>query len=299
MKVWYPGGLLAVALMAAVLPVSAQAHAHDATAGAQTKPLSARARAEIAELEAAVAALKTPELARAAGFQPVLGLIPTMGVHWVNPQRVRDGSRFDLTKPDHLMFAPVQGEPRLVGVAYAYRGPPGEVRPAAFDGELDQWHEHPFLAPAGQTLTMLHVWFVASPDGEFAGHNPFLPYWAVGLEPPPAARMADAADARRIRTLALALSETVDSVNLVQLSRARTSLAQSLEPHRAAIRALVPELAEAGRRGDVIAWNAAADRANAQWQQIREIYLRSIPAARRQRLREFFDEIIAGGHSGH
>jgi len=291
--------VLAGLALAVAAPVAAQGHAHGPGQGASVPSLTARAKAQIQELESAVAAYRTPELARAAGFRPALGLIPTMGVHWVSAQRVRDGERFDLTKPDHLVFAPVNGEQRLVGVAFAYRGAPGDARPAGFDGDLDTWHEHAFLAPAGQTLTMLHVWFVPSPDGAFAGHNPFLPYWAAGVEPPAEARLADPAEAKRIRTLALALSETVDSVNLVQLSRRSSSLEAALAPHRAVIREQIPRLTDAVRSGDVAAWNAAADRANAEWQKIREIYLRAVPPARRTRLSEFFDEIIAGGHGSH
>jgi hypothetical protein len=284
--------------------LAAQTHDHGAHGKSPAPPdwagLSERARAQLKELQASVASMATPDAAKAAGFRPVLGLIPTMGVHWVNPSRVRDRAHFDLGKPDHLMFAPVNGEQKLVGIAFAYHAPPGAARPEGFDGDADTWHEHPFLAPPGQTLTMLHVWFVPSPDGPFAGHNPYLPYWAVGLEPPPAARMQDAADARRIRTLAVALSETVDSVNFVQRTRRIAGLDGKLEPQRNAIRARIPELRAAAMAGDVNAWNRAADAAIAEWQKIRETYLAAIPTARgRQRLSEFFEEMISGAHGVH
>lgn len=261
---------------------------------------------EIEAVQAAVAHLATPEAAREAGFRPALGLIPTMGVHWVNPARVRDGTPFDPAKPDHLLFAPVNGTDMLVGIAFAYRGPPGEATPDGFDGDLDVWHDHPQLAPAGQTLTMLHVWFVPSPDGPFAGHNPWLPYWAAGLEPPDESTLKDAEQSKRARTLALALAETVGETNLVRISRrfAGEAFNASVGPRRNAIRSLVPALDAAARAGNWAEWNRIADQAIAEWETIRQAYLDAAPnPLARQRLAEFFDEMITGhpraGHERH
>ena len=118
------------------------------------------------------------------------------------------------------MFSPVDGEQRLVGVAFAYQATPGQPTPDLFDGEMDSWHAHPELSPPGQELTMLHVWFVRSPDGPFAGHNSWLPYWSVGLQTPDVGRLTDPADSYRIRALALALSETVDDAEWEQIRAA-------------------------------------------------------------------------------
>ncbi len=296
-------------------PVSAVAqadpvHRHDARRVEIGTPhwhgLSAGALAQIRHVTEAVAHLDSPEAARAAGFRPALGLIPTMGVHWVNRARMRDGEVFSLDRPDHLMFAPLNGEQKLVGIAFAYRGAVGGVTPEGFDGDQDVWHDHPQLAGPGQTLTMLHVWFVPSPDGPFAGHNPWLPYWAVGLEPPDESELADPQHDRRVRMLALALAETVGETNIVEIARrlGGPALEERLAPRRAAIRALIPQLAAARAAGDDAVWNRLADEANAEWQQIRDAYLEAIPLPRaRQQLVEFFDEMLTGHghgtHSGH
>ena len=59
-------------------------------------------REQFAALREAVSDLKTPEAARAAGFNPTLGDIPGMGVHYVNTARSRDGVQRNV--PDHLLF---------------------------------------------------------------------------------------------------------------------------------------------------------------------------------------------------
>jgi hypothetical protein len=270
-----------------------------APAATSAQELSARASEQLQEVKTAVSRLSTPTDAQAAGFRPVLGNIPTMGTHWVNIARMRDTSRFDLAKPDQLMFSTIDGQETLVGVAYGYRGPRGKTPPEAFDGDLDHWHDHPELAPAGETLTMLHVWFVPSPDGPFAGHNPWLSFYALGLTPPSDATLADPDASVRVRTLALALAEA-DAPTMFRQGIARFAgpdLAKKLDERRDAIRAIVPDLANASKRGDQKAWDAAADRANAEWKVIRQAYLDAIPTDRgRERLQKFYEEAIGGGH---
>jgi hypothetical protein len=167
-----------------------------------------------------------------------------------------------------------------------------------FVGELDAWHTHPELSPPGQELTMLHVWFVPSPDGPFAGHNPWLPFWAAGLEPPDAARLANPEDSYRIRALGLALAETVEAGRdgiLARFVEARVDA----EPRRERIRSLIPVLDAAQKAGDTAAWNAAADEAVAEWEQIREASLASIRVPLiRERLTGFYEQMLGGGH-GH
>ena len=164
-------------------------------------------------------------------------------------------------------------------------------------------HVHPELSPPGRELTMLHVWFVPSPDGPFAGHNPWLPYFATGLELPDLSRLTDEADSYRIRALALALAETVSTP--FSLDRFQERLPEwfnfpDLETHRDAIREQIPDLDEASRIGDLDGWNAAADRAVAEWEAIRSSYLATIPIpALRGRLSEVYDEMLAGAHEEH
>jgi hypothetical protein len=275
-----------------------------ALSAAQTADWSsvpARTREQLTELRRTVAPYESPEAAREAGFRPVLGNIPTMGTHWVNIGRMRDTSRFDLATPDQLMYSTVDGREMLVGVAYAYRGPKTETPPEAFAGDLDHWHDHPELAPPGETLTMLHVWFIPSPDGPFAGHNPWLSYYALGLEPPAESALRDEIDTIRVRTLALALAEAGGATLLRQgfARMARPEVNARVENARAAIRAIVPELASASKRNDRQSWNAAADKANAEWRTIRSAYFETIPTQMgRDRLERFYEQALTGG-GGH
>ncbi|MBM4184119.1 MAG: hypothetical protein FJ207_07800 [Gemmatimonadetes bacterium] len=302
-----------LAAVAALLPgaLAAQAHDHvddadhvhpaDHAALHATSELSP-AHEQIETVRHAVEQFASPDAARAGGFRPVLGLIPTMGTHWVSVERMRSRAERDLERPEHLMFSPVNGEQRLVGVAFAYQARPGESRPDLFAGDLDAWHTHPEISPPGQELTMLHVWFVASPDGPFAGHNPFLPYWAVGLTAPDASRLADGEDSRRIRALALALAETVelgqDDTGL--LRRFADAVRARTEPERDRIRALIPRLVVADSAEDEAAWNEAADAAIAEWEQIRAQNLAAIPfPALRDRLEAFYGEMLGEAHVEH
>jgi hypothetical protein len=307
--------LLLVAGLAVPAGLRGQAadHDHDASHAHATGPalrstdpradtaLSSTALAQIRVVERSVADFSSPAAARTAGFRPALGMIPTMGTHWVSLERMRTGTGSNLERPEHLMFSPIDGADRLVGVAFAYQARPGQPTPDLFDGGSDAWHTHPELSPPGQELTMLHVWFVPSPDGPFAGHNPWLAYWAAGLEPPDASRLADPADSYRIRALGLALAETVDAGRderllalLVESNGANT------EAQRERIRTLVPRLESAQSSGDVIAWNAAADEAVAAWEEIRSTNLASIRIPfLRQRLGAFYEEMLTGGHGAH
>lgn len=77
------------------------------SAGAQTT--SQTAADQIREVHQAMRSLASPAAAKAAGFEPVLGWIPTMGVHWVNPVRMQAGRTFKLGEPAQLMFSPIGG----------------------------------------------------------------------------------------------------------------------------------------------------------------------------------------------
>ena len=160
-------------------------------------------RLQFAALQRTVSGLETPEAARAAGFNPALGDIPGMGVHYVNLARSRDG--VDINAPDNLMFASIDGKDQLVGAAFTFYDVPDTDEPIPFDSALAKWHDHPQFAPEGQTLHMLHIWFVPSSNGPFAGLNFWLPYRTMGIEPPSLCWMVDEADADRIRNVSFAL----------------------------------------------------------------------------------------------
>ena len=238
-------------------PPAAHEHAPHA-AGA----LTAAAQAQLAAARRATAAYATPEAARAAGFRPVFGQVPLQGEHYVRVDRVL-ADTFDVERPSVLMFAPVDGRPTLVGVAYAMLHPVGAPPPAGFDGAGDVWHTHDRLVDApGRHLVMMHAWFVDAPDGPFARYNPRLPYLAAGLTPPTAAALADSAGGRAHRLgLALASAITPPLVFEWLERQGGAALGARTRPHRAEIEALVPRLAAAERAGDRAAYDRLADEA--------------------------------------
>jgi hypothetical protein len=276
------------------------------TASAQSLPrpewptLSATARAEIRRVDSAVAPLGTTDDARAAGFWPVLGWIPTMGTHWVNRMRMFEGARFDLTNPSQLMFSRVNGKETLVGVAFAYFTSMSDTtHPHSFDGD-PMWHEHPDLAPPGGRLVMLHLWLVPSPDGAFAGHNPFLPFWALGLTPPNESRLQDEAVSVRIRKAALALSQVADTSGLFPVIARRPAVHAVLEAQRDSIRALIPRLTAAQKAGDWNAWDNVATELGAHWETIRAAYLASaVSPVANARMTRIMDEMTSPSHAMH
>jgi hypothetical protein len=158
-------------------------------------------RQQVATLRQDLAALDTPEAAIAAGFNPVLGDIPGMGVHYISMAVSMRGKNLDVNTPDQLLFS----QDQLVGAAYSFIDVPDTNVPLPFDSDLASWHDHPQFARDGETLHMLHVWFVPSSNGPFAGLNFWLPYQTAGIEIPNPCWMADESDADLIRNVSFAL----------------------------------------------------------------------------------------------
>jgi len=207
-------------------------------------------RDQIAKVQRSLQALSTPEAARAAGFAPALGDIPGMGVHYVSPERARDGVKID--EPDHLLFATIDGREQLVGAAYAFRDVPDTHEPIPYQSDLAHWHDHPQFAAEGQTLHMLHIWFVPSSNGPFAGLNFWLPFRAAGIQPPSSCWMASEDDSSRIQLVSFALAPRSwgdGGATVVDNADRRASRAEILSALDAAAKA-----------GDHDAWFAAADR---------------------------------------
>ena len=256
--------------------------------------------AQIRQVQRATLPLASTTTARTAGFEPVLGWIPFMGTHWVNGARMLNGSHVNLTEPSQLMFSTVDGKETLVGAAFAYFTPIGDTtRVSPFDGS-PKWHDHPDLSPPGTNLVMLHVWFVPSPDGPFAGHNPFLPFWAAGLTPPALERMHDRATNLRVRKAALALAEIADTAGLFPVIARRAPVREVLDERRAAIRALVPELEAARRAGDIAKWDALADQLGTHFDAMRAAYLKSaVNPEVNARIVAAIEEMLTGAHGSH
>jgi hypothetical protein len=234
--------------------------------------------------------------ASAAGFHPVFGWIPTMGVHWIDRALMQKNKQTDRTTPSQLMFSKIGGKDSLVGAAYGYFAAAGDsALPPLFDG-APAWHEHANLAPPGQTLVMLHVWFVPSPDGPFAGTNPNLPFWAMGLAAPDSALMHDPAFSARVRRASLALAEIADTTSIFPNLEARPDVHAVLSVRRDSIRALVPEFLAAQHANDAGRWGRAAERAAGQWDAIYSAYLASARTQSGRARMEQFVSMLLGAH---
>jgi hypothetical protein len=290
--------LCVLATSAAQAQTPAHEHAGMPRMDHATPTVSPKAKREIGSVARAMNALEAPGAARAAGFKPVFGWIPTMGEHWVDNSRMDKAQQRIVTAPNNLMFSRINGRDSLVGAAYAYFAAAGDtVRPALFDG-TPPWHEHANLAPPGQTLVMLHVWFVPSPDGPFAGTNPNLPYWAAGLAGPDTSRMRDPAFNASVRRAALALADVTDTISIFPLLARDPETQGLLKPHRDSVRLIIPELLAAEKAKDAARWDRAAQEAAAHWDGIYHVYLSK---AQTPGVKERIEKRVAmllGGH-GH
>jgi hypothetical protein len=257
-----------------------------------------KAVGQIRDVHQSMKALATIDSARAAGFNPMFGWIPTMGTHWVNPRIMMVDRKVAMAKPSQIMFSRIGGKETLVGAAFAYLTTEGDsARPNLFDGN-PPWHDHPDLAPPGTNVVMLHVWFVPSPDGPFAGHNPFLPFWAVGLTPPDTMRMRDPMVSKSVRRAALALAEIADTAGVFPQISKRPAVRTVLDEHRAAIRALVPKVEAA--RGNTKAWDALIDELGKHWDPMGEAYLKSaVNPQVNKRMVEHIESMLGTGHGAH
>ena len=252
---------VAVAVACFMIPLTAFSQAHDA--GGHSHPnvavdctnlatppwngLAEMDRRQMSTLQQQISPLSTPEAAKAAGFMPVLGDIPGMGVHWVHAARM--GDPVDVNAPDNLMFASIDGRDQLVGAAYTFYDVPDTNKPLPFDSELAKWHDHPQFAPDGKTLHMLHIWFVPSSNGPFAGLNFWLPYRTAGVAVPSSCWMADEKDSERIQIVSFGL------VPPRMFGREATP-ADAPSPERTQ---MIAALDVAARDVDHDAWVAAAD----------------------------------------
>jgi hypothetical protein len=287
---------LAVLSSAGAVPVLAQMSGHDMAAMDHSTSVSAQAQKQIASVAKATSSLGNSSAATSAGYHPVFGWIPTMGVHWVDRTRMVKDKQSDVTTPDNLMFSKIGGKDSLVGAAWAYIAPVSDTtRPNLFDG-APPWHEHQNLAPPGQTLVMLHVWFVPSPDGPFAGTNPNLPFWAAGLDAPAASRMHDAAFSSRVRRASLALSEAIDTTAIFPNLESRPAVRAVLVARRDSVRALIPQMLAAQKAKNSAQWDRVAERLAAQWDAMQTAYYDSaLMPAGKERM-EHFVEMLMGQH---
>ncbi|MCZ8203387.1 hypothetical protein [Gemmatimonas sp.] len=272
-----------VGLLASPASLRAQ-HDHAGHQGHASTPVDCRAlaappwtglpasdRAMIDRLVRSAGTLNRTDAASAAGFTPQFGDIPTMGVHWISRNRMQDAVQADA--PDHLLFTRIAGRDSLVGVAFAFRGPTDATMPALFESPLAAWHDHPGLGGgSGNTLHMLHVWFVPSPYGPFAGNNFFLPLMAAGRALPNPCWIQTEAEVTRfelVATLVDVLHRRTDSTTGREgrgLARGRPGAQRAwpavLNAADALARRITPHLTtldSAARVADRDRWEQAAD----------------------------------------
>jgi hypothetical protein len=187
------------------VPVSSQAadpHAHHARVSPPAPPGFVEAA------RAATERYRERAVAIGDGFRMLGPDFPGMGEHWIHPGRMLEGT-LDVTRPQGLSYAIVDGRPALLGVIYARPLAPGEAAPD-FPVPGQHWHDHVGAideesillnhAPSagattpGLRLAMLHVWvWLENPDGVFASDNWAVPFFRLGIEvpseiPPDAAR---------------------------------------------------------------------------------------------------------------
>lgn len=161
--------------------------------------LAVAQRAFVAAARVATAKYHDQAAAVADGYRPIGPDFPAMGEHWINP-RLLVKSRIDATRPQILEYATVDGQPTLVGVAYASlvtdrtvpAGPP--VEPGAWhfhSGSVDEeslirGHQGLDHEPgSGPSIAVLHAWiWLDNPAGFFATDNWALPFLRTGLPVP-------------------------------------------------------------------------------------------------------------------
>jgi len=266
----------------------------------------ARGDAVLHSARKAVANLGDTAAVRAAGYNPITedripdGL-PFQGWHW---RRVQPGDTLPdvgIDRPSFIMFAPVNGVPTRVGVAYSSVLLLDAPAPAGLGGDpVAKWHDHfwcesvpdfpnGFLvndreacANRGGKLSprrtaMVHVWTdVPNPEGQYGNDNPALPFVAVGLKPPSAHDVHDPVRVRASRALGMALAETYGSrmpvSNRVQRENRDAALADSVAARRAAIAALIPALKRAQAASDRSDYDQVASRTVAEWQALLGLY---------------------------
>jgi hypothetical protein len=276
------------------------------TADAQPKQLptlSPTAQAQIDSVRRAVAQYEDPQRAEDAGYEPVFGLVPLQGVHYVKPDLIRNGS-FELTKPSVLMYAPVGNKPTLVGVAYAYEHPRSRPVPEGFDGPSDDWHAHDELSrDPNERIVMVHLWLTDAPEGPFARYNPYLPYMAASLKRPSAAELtAKTAKGERARRFAFALAIATHPPQIFDLleERGGEALTRAAFPHRRALRAVADTIQLAEKRGDKALYDRMVAAALSHSDALMTTYRTTARSPRAQELiNKALDELMGVGHEGH
>ena len=296
------------------------AHSHSVSEFGSIPPATAeklsKAKAFILENYA------TPEQALAKGWRRPRGATPTMGGHWANRKLIRD-DRLDIRRPEVLIFAPVQGEMRLVGASWIRRQSADEPTPDLFEGLEGMWHRHDASDPLNQAMAQMiagarpgqgrrmsgrgrmasgivmnHFWFVPAQNGPFTGHNHYLPFLDAALPLPPGE-----IDDSVLGEAALALGEMNSSADIVKrvFNRLPQDAQADVNLLRDEIAGLAAEYRTAHAAGDVEAITNILSEMGGLWRDIRAIHDRQIPERFGKVLKVAYGNMLSGhAHStGH
>lgn len=232
---------------------------------------------------------------------------PLMGGHYYPPDGPDyvHGDELDFSRPNNLIYATIDGEKVLTGVAFVVRIGEGEPVPEGFAGDADRWHVHDFVAALEAALeerpilrwfanwwldanyrdkgdnrgrlAMVHVWVAEpNPDGVFADHHRLLPYIELSL--PRAFAEGASVDAARGLHLATdrGCDETIDGrlwIADATRRQART-LHAACETARAEVESALPS-------HDAHRINRIAERA---WRELDRTFNATLSAEQRQRI---------------
>jgi len=272
--------------------------------------VSPTARSQIDAARAAILQnYDTPEKAEAGGWRRPRSSTPTMGEHWTNPRLMADAT-LDPRQPEILMFTPIEGQLTLVGASWVNRQPPEAPLPQLFDGLDGMWHRHDASDPLNQAraaiaarsggnsrreaagIVMNHVWFVDAQDGEFTGHNHWLPFMDAGLPVPPAGIRGEL-----LAQAALALGEVNGSAMIIDsyYQMLTPGAQREVDGLRSDIEALIPAYAASHTASDIPTMTSVLGEMGALWSDIRAVHSRDLPPDV-ARLAEIAYGNMASGH---
>jgi hypothetical protein len=107
--------------------------------------------------------------ALADGYEDINVVMSQMGRHYMKKSLVDD--RFEVDKPEILVYATINGNEQLVAVEYAIPLDKSASAPAGFTGDDDVWDRN-----TGFQLWLLHAWVHRdNPNGVFKSMNPTVP----------------------------------------------------------------------------------------------------------------------------
>jgi hypothetical protein len=140
-----------------------------ALAGCKDSPTRPPEQGELDRARAATVKYQDISRALADGYVDINVVMPNMGRHYMKQALVDD--RFDVDRPEILVYAPEGGEMRLVAVEYAIPLDRSTAAPEGFTGAGDVWDHN-----TNFQLWLLHAWVHRdNPRGVFSPTNPLVP----------------------------------------------------------------------------------------------------------------------------